>query len=40
MCQACHLHYDRDHHAATRAATLREAAALAGQAELPIGGDQ
>lgn len=27
MCQGCHLHYDRDHHAATRAAT--RAAALA-----------
>lgn len=25
MCQGCHLHYDRDHHAATRRAT-REAA--------------
>lgn len=23
MCQGCHLHYDRDHHAATRAATRR-----------------
>lgn len=22
MCQGCHLHYDRDHHARTRAATL------------------
>lgn len=22
MCQRCHLSYDRDHHAATRAATL------------------
>jgi hypothetical protein len=27
MCQGCHLHYDRDHHAATRSAT--RAAALA-----------
>ena len=27
MCQGCHLHYDRDHHAATRAATRRAAAA-------------
>lgn len=31
MCQGCHLHYDRDHHAATRAATRRaESAQLAG----------
>lgn len=31
MCQGCHLHYDREHHAATRAATRRaEDAALAG----------
>lgn len=22
MCQGCHLHYDRDHHAETRAATV------------------
>jgi hypothetical protein len=29
MCQGCHLHYDRDHHAETRAAT--KAAALAAQ---------
>ncbi|QVJ00382.1 hypothetical protein KGD82_16610 [Nocardiopsis eucommiae] len=28
MCQGCHLHYDRDHHAATRRAT-READLLA-----------
>lgn len=40
MCQACHLHYDRDHHAATRAATSVKAAALAGQSELPIGDDE
>jgi len=25
FCQSCHLHYDRDHHAETRAATLRAA---------------
>jgi hypothetical protein len=25
MCQGCHLHYDRDHHAETRAATKQEA---------------
>jgi len=31
MCQGCHLHYDRDHHAQTRAATKRAAdAGLAG----------
>jgi len=31
MCQGCHLHYDRGHHAETRAATCRaESAALAG----------
>lgn len=36
MCQGCHLHYDRDHHAQTRAATLRaESAGLAGLFELP-----
>jgi hypothetical protein len=29
MCQGCHLHYDRDHHAETRAAT--KAAELAEQ---------
>ena len=35
MCQGCHLHYDRDHHAQTRAAT--RAAALAAQMDaLPI----
>jgi hypothetical protein len=36
MCQGCHLHYDRDHHAATRAATLAAERAAAGQ--LTIGG--
>lgn len=35
MCQGCHLHYDRDHHAATRAAT--RAAALAAGGQLTIG---
>jgi hypothetical protein len=34
MCQGCHLHYDREHHAETRAATLRAARAEAGQLEL------
>lgn len=34
-CQGCHLHYDRDHHAATRAATA--AAALAARMDaLPL----
>ena len=28
MCQSCHLHYDRDHHAQTRAATRAAALAL------------
>jgi len=27
MCQGCHLHYDRDHHAQTREATRRAALA-------------
>ena len=31
MCQGCHLHYDRDHHAATAAATRRQAEEAAGQ---------
>jgi hypothetical protein len=31
MCQGCHLHHDRDHHAATRAATRRAALEAAGQ---------
>jgi hypothetical protein len=34
MCQGCHLHYDRDHHRETAAATRRAALAAAGQAEL------
>lgn len=34
MCQRCHLSYDRDHHAATRAATLAAVRAAAGQLEL------
>lgn len=36
MCQGCHLHYDRDHHAETRAATKAAAAALAGQTEIEL----
>lgn len=38
MCQGCHLHYDREHHAQTRAAAKRaEDASLAGLFDL--GGD-
>lgn len=33
MCQGCHLHYDREHHAATAAAT-REAKRTAGMSPL------
>lgn len=35
MCQGCHLHYDREHHARTRAATRTAALADAGQETLP-----
>ncbi|MFD7590663.1 hypothetical protein ACFV84_35095 [Kitasatospora sp. NPDC059811] len=31
MCQGCHLHYDRDHHRETAAATRRAAREEAGQ---------
>jgi len=31
MCQGCHLHYDREHHRETAAATRREAQEAAGQ---------
>lgn len=34
MCQGCHLHYDREHHAETRAGTLAAAVAGAGQLSL------
>jgi len=34
MCQGCHLHYDRQHHAQTRANTRRAAAESAGQLAL------
>ncbi|MBQ1122610.1 hypothetical protein [Streptomyces sp. B15] len=37
MCQGCHLHYDRDHHRETAAATRRAALAAAGQ--LALGDD-
>ncbi|MFC8862683.1 hypothetical protein [[Kitasatospora] papulosa] len=38
MCQGCHLHYDRDHHRQTAAATRRAAVEQAGQ--LTIGGPE
>jgi hypothetical protein len=31
MCQGCHLHYDREHHAQTRARTRAAEQAAAGQ---------
>lgn len=34
MCQGCHLHYDREHHAATRAKTKAALAAATGQGAL------
>lgn len=34
MCQGCHLHYDREHHAETRARTRAAAQAAAGQETL------
>ena len=34
MCQGCHLHYDREHHAATRRERLRAERAAAGQLTL------
>jgi 5-methylcytosine-specific restriction endonuclease McrA len=34
MCQGCHLHYDREHHAQTRAVTRRRELAAAGQLAL------
>lgn len=34
MCQGCHLHYDLDHHAATRHETRRRELSDAGQMEL------
>lgn len=38
MCQGCHLHYDRGHHAETRAATRERARTAAGELPLPLGG--
>lgn len=35
MCQGCHLHYDRDHHRETAAATRRARIEAAGQLALP-----
>jgi hypothetical protein len=35
MCQGCHLHYDRDHHAETRTRTRR--AEIEGAGQLAIG---
>jgi hypothetical protein len=35
MCQGCHLHYDRQHHRETAAATRRAAREAAGQLALP-----
>jgi hypothetical protein len=34
MCQGCHLHYDKEHHRETAAATRRAAAGAAGQLAL------
>jgi hypothetical protein len=34
MCNGCHLHYDRDHHRQTAAATRRRAVEAAGQLTL------
>ncbi|MEU0978494.1 hypothetical protein ABZ488_04685 [Streptomyces griseus] len=38
MCQGCHLHYDREHHRQTAAATRRAAVEAAGQLALDVGG--
>jgi hypothetical protein len=35
FCQGCHLHYDKDHHAETRARTRAAALSAAGQDPLP-----
>lgn len=34
MCQSCHLHYDKEHHAETRSATRRRELEAAGQLTL------
>lgn len=36
MCNGCHLHYDKDHHAITRAQTRRQIQLDAGQLELVL----
>ena len=36
MCQGCHLHYDREHHAETRARTTAKALADGGQGALDL----
>lgn len=36
MCQGCHLHYDREHHAQTAAATRRAALESGGQLVLEV----
>jgi hypothetical protein len=36
MCQGCHLHYDRDHHAQTRLATRERLLLASGQEFLPF----
>jgi hypothetical protein len=36
MCQGCHLHYDREHHARTRSETARTARESAGQIEMGL----
>lgn len=36
MCQGCHLHYDRQHHAQTRAATIAADLQDHGQEVLPL----
>lgn len=36
MCQGCHLHYDREHHAQTRAATVAAERVASGQGVLPL----
>lgn len=36
MCQGCHLHYDRGHHAATRARTIEADREAAGQMVLSL----
>jgi hypothetical protein len=40
MCQGCHLHYDRGHHAQTRAATRTAIETSAGQLPLNLEGEQ